>query len=69
MFLPQTKQNKKAQEMFGDDEYVYNLIMVKASWVCAYVQIHAHWTGYFSKFKVTVIFPNIVKFPISSSFI
>ena len=40
MFLPQTKQNKKAQEMFGDDEYVYNLIMVKASWMCAYVQIH-----------------------------
>ena len=35
-----TKQNKKAQEMFGDDEYVYNLIMMMTSWVCAYVQIH-----------------------------
>ena len=40
MFLPQTKQNKKAQEMFGDDEYVYDLIMVMASRVCAYIQIH-----------------------------
>ena len=33
-----TKQNKKAQEMFGDDEYVYNLIMMMTSWVYTVVK-------------------------------